>query len=117
MSTSVVSSLPRPAVREALRPFIEREEPEYKFLLVRCGDGTADVYLGDEDMMANHVSGEAPWGLLVEGARAAGWVVLPTGCSACITYEAQRAHLPEALAGDAVLVTTGAELLRAIRSP
>lgn len=103
-------------MREVLRRYVEREEPEHHFLEVHYGDGTADVYLDDDDMMANHISGEAPWGLLVEGARAAGWVILPTGCPPCITDESQRAHLPEGLAEEAVLVTTTADLLRAIRT-
>jgi hypothetical protein len=98
-----------------LQPFIVREEPEHHFALVKVGDGTADVYLDGDDMMANRISGERPWDLLVvEGARAAGWVILPVGCPTCITDEAQREHLPEGLDEDVALVATGEELLRVI---
>ena len=100
---------------EVLRSFIAREEPEHHFLLIERGDGSADVYLDDDDMMANHVSGSDPWELLVLGARTAGWVILPVGCTTCITDEAQRIHLPEGLDEDVALVVTGADLLQVIR--
>lgn len=66
--------------------------------------------------MANHISRERPWELLVRGAQAAGWVILPVGCPTCITDEAQRDHLPEGLDADVVMVKTGEDLLRVIRS-
>jgi hypothetical protein len=93
-----------------------REEPEHHFALVEYGDGSADVYLDGDSMMANRISGEQPWELLVEGARAADWVILPVGCPTCITDEAQRVHLPKGLDEDVVLVSTGDELLQVIRS-
>lgn len=102
-------------MRQVLQPYIVREEPEYHFALVEYGDGSADVYMGGDHMMANHISGDQPWDLLVEGAREAGWVIIVEG-SACITDEAQRDHLPDSLHDDVVLVSSGAELLRAIRS-
>lgn len=103
-------------MRQVLQPFMVRQEPEHNFFLVEYGGGSADVYLDGDDMMVNHVSGTAPWDLLVEGARQAGWVIMPTGCSSCITDEAQRAHLPEGLDDDVVLVRSGEELLSAIGS-
>jgi hypothetical protein len=103
-------------MRQVLDPFIVSEEPEHSFLLVEYGDGSADVYLGGDHMMANHITGEKPWELLVEGARAAGWVIMPVGCTTCLTDEAQRIHLPEGLTEDVALVATGEELLRVIRS-
>jgi hypothetical protein len=78
-----------------LAPFIVSSEPEHRFVHVRYGDGSADVYPNDDDMMANHISGTSPWKVLVEGAKAAGWVILPVGCPTCLTDEAQRSHLPE----------------------
>ena len=103
-------------MRRILEPFIVREEPEHNFALVEYESGSADVYLNDDDMVANHISGEQPWQLLVDGARAADWVIMPVGCSTCITDESQRAHLPEGLDKDVALVSTGDELLRVIRS-
>ena len=104
------------AMRRVLAPHIVREGPEHDFALIEFGNGSADVYLGASDMMANHVSGDSPWDLLVDGAMAAQWVILPVGCPTCITDEAQRAHLPAGLDEDVVLVKTGADLLAVIRS-
>jgi hypothetical protein len=103
-------------MRRVLQPYLEREEPQHKFALVSVDGDTADVYLDQDGMLANHISGDRPWDLLVRGARAAGWVVLPVGCPTCITDEGQRDHLPEGLDADAVLVNTGEDLLRVIRS-
>lgn len=103
-------------MRQVLQPFIVRGSPEQHFALVEYGDGSADIYLDGDDMMANHISGEQPWQLLVEGARAANWVIMPVGCSICITDESQRTHLPDGLDGDVALVSTGDELLRVVRS-
>lgn len=103
-------------MRQVLAAHIVRERPDHNFALIEFGDGSADVYLSASEMMASHVSGDDPWDLLVTGAREAQWVILPVGCPTCITDEAQRAHLPEGLAEEVVLVTTGAELLAVIRS-
>jgi hypothetical protein len=103
-------------MHQVLQPFIVREDPEHHFALVEFGDGTADVYLDGDGMMANHISGEQPWDLLVEGAQAAAWVIMPVGCPICITAEGQRSHLPAALDVDVALVGTGEDLLRVIRS-
>jgi hypothetical protein len=45
-------------MRQVLEPFIVREESQSHFALVEYGDGSADVYLDSDGMMANHVSGE-----------------------------------------------------------
>ncbi|MDH2414891.1 hypothetical protein [Nocardioides sp. CER19] len=104
------------AMRRALEPYIVQEDPEHRFAFVEYGDGSADVYLDDDSMMVNHVVGEKPWELLVEGARAAGWVIMPTDGPTCVTDEAQRPHLPEDLAGQVVLVGSGVDLVRVIRA-
>jgi hypothetical protein len=103
-------------MRQVLAPFIVGSEPEHRFVHVEYGDGSADVYLDDDDMMANHISGTSPWEVLVEGAKAAGWVILPIGCPTCLTDEAQRSHLPEGIDEDVVLVGSGWDLLQVIRS-
>jgi hypothetical protein len=102
------------AMRSVLAPHIAREEPEHSFAHVVFGDGAADVYLSDGSMLANHIAGEQPWGLLVEGAKAAGWAIMPVGCPVLITDESYRAHLPDGLAEDAVNVLTGKDILRVI---
>ncbi|RNI19855.1 hypothetical protein [Flexivirga caeni] len=73
--------------REAMRAVLEphAEVGDDGFLHVTFGDGTADVYLHDDGMLANHVSGGDPWELLVRGAAAADWVIMPVGCPACLT--------------------------------
>jgi len=83
---------------------------------VRVGDGEADIYLRDGGMMANHISGHDPWDLLVQGARAANWVIIPVGCPTCLTQPDQRGELPEGLDDDVVVVDTGAGLLAVIES-
>ncbi|WP_459985569.1 hypothetical protein [Nocardioides sp. AN3] len=102
-------------MRRMLEPFVTREDRERSFAFVEFGDGSADVYLRDDDMMVTHVVGVQPWQLLVEGARAAGWVIMPSDGPTCLTDDAQRAHLPDDLARDVVLVTSGEELLRVVR--
>jgi hypothetical protein len=86
------------------------------FLRVQVGDGTADVYLSDDGMVANHVSGLDPWDLLVTGARAANWVILPPDSPTCLTGPGQREELPEDLDADSVVVETGADLRAVIAS-
>jgi hypothetical protein len=103
-------------MRRVLEPYITREEPEHHFAEVVFRGGQADVYLDDDDLMANHVSGERPWDLLVDGAKAAGFVIIPPGCPTCLTDESQRAHLPEGLNENAVLVKTGVDLLAVFQS-
>jgi len=103
-------------MREVLGPFITREDLAHSCRQIVYGDGEADVYLSDDNMMANHISGTDPWELLVQGARSPGWVILPAGCPTCLTDDDQRHHLPEGLDDQAVVVTTGADLLQTITS-
>ena len=104
------------SMRRVLAPYVVREDPARSFAFVEYGDGSADVYLGADDMMVNHVVGEEPWQLLVEGARAAGWVIMPADGPTCVTDEEQRRHLPEDVAAEVVVVADGVELLRIIRA-
>lgn len=97
-------------VRELLEPHIVSED-EWS-LLVAYGDGTARIYLDGDGMMANHVSDNDPWELLVQCARSVNWVIMPVGCPWGLTDEGQRAHLPEDFGDDAVVVTTSADLVR-----
>jgi hypothetical protein len=97
-----------------LAPYVtERRD---SFLLVQVGDGTADVYPNDAGMMANHVSGNDPWDLLVAGAKAANWVILPMGCPTCLTSPGQREALPEGLDVDIAYIDSGADLRAVIAS-
>lgn len=82
-------------MREVLAPHIS--EDDGSFLRVRMGDGEADIYLRDGGMMANHISGRESWDLLVQGAQAANWVIIPLGCPTCLTQAGQQKELPEGL--------------------
>jgi hypothetical protein len=104
------------SMRRVLEPFVVSEDPARSFAFVQYGDGSADVYLGADDMMVNHVVGDEPWQLLVEGAAAAGWVIMPADGPTCVTDEAQRDHLPDDVARDVVVIASGADLLRVIRA-
>jgi hypothetical protein len=101
-------------MREVLAPHISEEDAT--FLRVRVGDGEADIYLSDGGMMANRISGRDPWHLLVQGARAANWVIIPAGCPTCLTRPGQQEELPQGLDDDVVAVETGADLLAVIES-
>ena len=67
-------------MRKVLQPYVGHEESGTKFVLIRTGTDSADVYLDRDSMLANHISGERLWDVLVRGAQAANWVILPTGC-------------------------------------
>lgn len=104
------------AVRVILDPHVMRSEPEHSFARIEVEDGGADLYLSDDHMMVNHAGGTATWDLLVRAAAAANWTVLLPDGPPAVTNETQRADLPVDLAEEAVVVTTGADLLRIIES-
>ena len=56
-------------MRRVLEPFIASEDRDHHCAVIEVDDGRADVYLDGDDMMANHVTGQRIWDLLVEGAR------------------------------------------------
>ncbi|GAB3487269.1 hypothetical protein [Flexivirga lutea] len=102
-------------MRAVLRPHVASDEGG--LLRVKTADGEADISLDDSCMMATHVSGDDTWDLLVRGAAAANWVILPTGCSICLTDAQQALDLPADLAAEeTVVVNSGADLLTVIRS-
>ena len=101
-------------MRRVLAPHVAEEDGS--FLRVRFGDGEADIYLSDDGMMANHVSGRNPWDLLVKGAQAANWVIMPMDRPTCLTQPGQHEELPEELQDDVVFVETAAELLSVIET-
>lgn len=104
------------SMRKILQPHVTSEEPANGCVAIAYGDGTADLYLSGDSLMANRIDGEQPWDLLVTGARAADWVILLADGPACLTVEAQRGHLPEGMAEDAVFVQNGQDVLDIIRA-
>jgi hypothetical protein len=97
-----------------LAPHVTSREGDLR--RIRYGDGEADVYLSDDGMLANHVTGRDPWSLLVRGAQAANWVILPSDCPTCLTSPGQREDLPEGLGSEVVVIETGDELLAVIEA-
>lgn len=101
-------------MRSVLAPHIVEENDT--LLRVRFGDGEAEIYLSDDGMTVNHISGREPWDLLVRGAAAADWVILPLDLPTCLTAPGQRENLPEGLDEEVAVVQTGADLLAVIES-
>lgn len=101
-------------MRSMLAPHVVEEDGT--FLRVRFGDGEADIYLSDDGMMANHISGREPWDLLVRGAAAANWVIMPLDLPTCLTAPGQRENLPEGLDEEVVEIATGSDVLTLIES-
>lgn len=101
-------------MRQVLAPHVI--ERSGSFLRVAVGDGEADVYVDDDGMMANRISGRDPWDLLLRGAQAANWVIMPLDCPTCLTQPGQREELPEELQDDVVVVETAADLRAVIES-
>ena len=82
-------------------------------------DGEADVFgIGQPSsgLMFSHLSGVAPWSLVFEVAQAAGFAILPVGCPACVLSVEMLSELPEELASDAIVVSSGDDLLAAIEN-
>ena len=94
--------------RAVLAPHADRQE--HSFLHIRYGDGEADVYLEDDGMMANHITGREPWDLLLRGAQAANWVIMPLDAPVFLTAPGQREQLPHGLGDEAVDVESGAQV-------
>lgn len=100
-----------------LRPYIV--ETQQGFCELRFDDGDAALY-GLEDLasgfMVNHVSGQQAWDVLVTVARGADLAIMPVGCPVAVPTEALIGDLPEELQKEAVIVTSGADLLREIEA-
>lgn len=100
--------------KDLLAPFVVNVEPEHDFARIAVGDGEADVFHGEDRLMANHVSGVGPWELFFDIARATGWVVMPVGSPVCLTSEEQRGHLPDVLQEDARVIVSGVDLRKVV---
>lgn len=102
--------------RAVLTPYIKREEPEHDFLMVEIGDGYADLYLDDVDMMANHISGRDTLGSPRSGSRGRGLGDHAGGSPTCLTRDDQVRDLPDPLRDAVAVVRSGADLLHVIES-
>lgn len=102
------------AMDRGLAPYVVERRGSFRHL--RVGDGSADAYVNDVGMLANHISGVDLWEVLVEGARAANWVILPMDAPTCLTCPGQLEELPDGLGVAAVSVSTGADVLQVLPS-
>lgn len=101
-------------MRRALSSAI-RQDPVGGFAELTTGDGGADCYgIGSGSLMVNHCTGAQIWDLLVAVAAAAGLTIIAHGLPTIVTDQAHLVDLPPALRDDAVVLTSGADLLRAI---
>jgi hypothetical protein len=102
-------------LEELLKPHIADRSDG--FARLRFADGQADIYGMDDlasGVMVNRVSGVMAMDLIVRLARRAELAILPVGCPTAVTREDLLKDLPEELAEDAVVVTTGEHMLRLI---
>lgn len=76
--------------------------------------GEAEVYGGAGGLTFTHFSPGQILDLVAELARRSGAVVMPGGCPAILTSEADRGHLPESFRAEAIVVPPAALTGRAI---
>ena len=103
---------------ELLEAAWEKAPDEFGYCLVRRGGDEGDLYgltTGKpiERLMFNH----AGWGvyqLMYDLATAADMTIVPPDVGPFLVREEQRQHLPADLATRAVVVESGADLVRAI---
>lgn len=85
------------------------------FATLTTGDGGADCYgIDSGSLMVNHCTGEQIWDLLVAVAGAAGLTIIAHGLPTFVTDQALIADLPPALRDEVAVLTSGADLSRAI---
>ena len=78
-------------------------------------DGDADVFgIGTTGLMINHASGESVWQIVVDVAAAGDYAIMPVGTPVCIVREDMKDDLPEALRIDAVVVSSGADVMKVV---
>jgi hypothetical protein len=105
------------AAMELIAPLISQRDGGWARLAT--DDGEADVFGIDQPstgLMFNHVSGLAAWSLLFEVARVGGFAVMPIGCATCVVDAEMLGELPAELAPDAIVVSSGDELLMAVEN-
>jgi hypothetical protein len=104
------------AARRTLTPFLTAA-PDNGYALVRTADGEADVYgLDGDSLMINHASGRQIWQLMVDLARAGGYVIMPIGCPTCVLDPAHVTELPVQLQDTVVVIATGEDLRRVVET-
>ena len=102
-------------IEEELAAYIAVRDGDFARLVTRDGDGVYTLYY-DFEMPLPRLRPRTFYDLVVEVARAAGLVILPVGCPACVIDPRDRRHLPLELQGKVVTVQSGADLLAVIRT-
>ncbi|GIG38744.1 hypothetical protein [Cellulomonas phragmiteti] len=103
-------------LRELIAPHVASTDPASDLAQLRFDDGTADLYGFGEPgagFMVNHVTGRQAWDLVAAIAARADMTLMAPGVPPLIASESTRAHLPDGLGDDAVVVTSGADIIRA----
>ncbi|AYY11688.1 hypothetical protein EF847_02045 [Actinobacteria bacterium YIM 96077] len=107
-----------PTGRVATVTVLERylaDPPAGGYTEIITRDGRADVYgLDGDGLMINHAEGRDVFELMFQVSKAAGYVIMPVGSPTCVLDESMIPHLPEVLRHDAVVVSSGDDLLRVI---
>ncbi|GIH24013.1 hypothetical protein Aph01nite_23230 [Acrocarpospora phusangensis] len=98
---------------ELLQPCVyEKNEDSVR---IRTPDGgEADIHGRTEGLMVTRFSAGEVTDLLVRLAHELDLVIMPQDLPALLVRESQRRHLPEDLAGDALVIETGADLTEAL---
>ena len=105
------------AAMDLIAPLISQRGDDWA--LVATDDGEAEVFGIDQPstgLMFSHVTGIAAWSLLFDVARSAGFAVMPVGCSMCVVSADMLHELPAELAPDAIVISSGDDLLAAIEN-
>jgi len=98
---------------QVLQPYLQ-VSPE-GFTRVITDDGDAEVYgVGTDGLTFTHASGRQVWKVMYEVARAGNWAIIPVGCPPCVPTPTMVAHLPDELRADALVVSSGDEVLAAV---
>ena len=104
------------AANRALTPYLVNHEETLAYALIRTpGGDRADVYgVGGTSLMVNHSTGGQIYDVLYAVAAAGRWAVIPPGCPTCVTSDDLLNDLPEVLRRNAIVVTSGDDIRRAI---
>jgi len=85
---------------------------------IQTTDGGAELFGYDtleDGFMITHTVGSAIWDLLVTVASIQPLAITPVGCPTCVTDRSMLVDLPPEIAGGALVISTGAELLQVIK--
>ena len=103
---------------DMLQPLIVGTEEEFDYVRLRAADsGEADLYGVSEDaatLMFSHWCFGDICELTAKLARELDMVIVPPDRPAMIIDERQRAHLPQEMVAEAVVVRTGTDIQRII---